>query len=1020
MTSTLEIQNNENIYDKLMQIQTIIKDSDKKNSENVIASINVLESLVESDKCFQILPYVLEYFGYILQQTTSKQTNNTRSIAIKFLNTIVTKMSPNSTTQILKHIFDSLEIEQDWQVKTTALNILEKLTDLCTLQISASLANIVPKITPLMNDVKKNVKDAANTAMIACCDIVGNKDIEHMTAHIVKAIVSPSEVPELMHKLAGVVFIQSVKASALAMVSPLLLRGLNANTTATRRQSGIIIENMSKLVDDPVDAMPFLPTLLPALKRATDAMSDPEARNILERALKQIKRLEGICSHLKSGILEVNNVKNMLKLKCPNLSNTIVEYVSHICCGLALSKDFSSTSWSEVSTNLSYFIDNVNTVEITEELMNECSSMVKQDPVVEENDDAELLCDCNFTLAFGTKILLHNTNMKLKRGNKYGLISEIQAGKSTFMRSLANGSLEGFPDPSQVKTVFVQSDIIGELSHLTVVEYVMQDEEIKLIPKETVLKKLEILGFHENSPAKPHVPVHTLSGGWRIKMALAQASMKTPDILLLDDAVKHLDLINISFVKNYISSLKNVTCIMVSKNVGFLNECCTDIIKMENLKIIQTKGNLNAYFQKYPEDKKLFEIGESEVKFSFPSVSMVEGVKSKTKSLMKMTNVTFTYPINSTPTIFDVSVQVSMGTKVALQGPNGHGKSTLVKVLTGEVVPQIGVVETNENCRVAYIAQHAFHHIENHLDMTPREYISWRFSGGVDKEGIVKMSMVPTEEEKMLQSQPFEFSWKDEDTDVLKKAMKTISEFSGGRRENRNKEYEYEVRFRDGSENWVCSSLLTKRGFGKKTKEIDMKIAQTNGLNMKALTTVNIEKHFKECTGMEPEQVSHTRISALSDGQKSLVTIAAAVWFNPHIIIIDEPTNYISGQTLIALANAIKEFEGGVLVVTHDLEFSKYVSTQTWTMYEGKLTITGEGWMTQEDTLKKINQTSELKFETETEKVDRYGNIEKIIQKKQLSKRDLKLRIKEIQKKIKNGEELDDEENDIAIENKLI
>jgi elongation factor 3 len=459
---------------------------------------------------------------------------------------------------------------------------------------------------------------------------------------------------------------------------------------------------------------------------------------------------------------------------------------------------------------------------------------------------------------------------------------------------------------------------------------------------------------------------------------------------------------------------------MVSKDVGFLNQCCTDIIKIDNLKLYQTKGNLDVHFQKYPEDRNLFQIKESDIKFTFPPVSAVDGVKSKTKSLMKMTNVTFTYPGNTVPTIFDISVQVSMGTKAALQGPNGHGKSTMIIVLTGEVVPEKGVVETNPNTRVSYIAQHAFHHIENHLDLTPKQYIQWRFSSGVDKEGIVKLSMIPTEEEKELQREQFEFSWKDEETDTVKKGMKIISEFSGGRRENRSKEYEYEVKFRDGSENWVPISTLIKRGFDKKTKEIDMKIAQTNGLNMKALTTANIEKHFKDCTGLDSEYVSHYRIGQLSDGQKSLVTIAAAVYFNPHIIIIDEPTNYLSGQTLIAFANAMKAFDGGIIVVTHDLPFSQYVSTQAWTIYEGRLTITGEGWMEQADTLNKIKKNEELKFDQETEKIDRYGNVEKIVKVKTLSKRDEKMRLKDIQKKIKNGEELTDEEFEIATQNKLV
>jgi len=116
-----------------------------------------------------------------------------------------------------------------------------------------------------MTDTKKEVAEAAKAAMTAACDVIGNRDIEHMTPFIVKSFTHPTEVPEIMHNLAGVTFVQSVQSPALAMVVPLLIKGLRSKITATRRQSAVIIDNMSKLVDDPIDAEPFLPLLMPAL-----------------------------------------------------------------------------------------------------------------------------------------------------------------------------------------------------------------------------------------------------------------------------------------------------------------------------------------------------------------------------------------------------------------------------------------------------------------------------------------------------------------------------------------------------------------------------------------------------------------------------------------------------------------------------------------------------------------------------------------------------------------------------------
>ena len=90
--------------------------------------------------------------------------------------------------------------------------------------------------------------------------------------------------------------------------------------------------------------------------------------------------------------------------------------------------------------------------DIGNQLIPETKEMMKVVAIAdEEEDSAEELCNCQFTLAYGTKILLHNTVMRLKRGAKYGLLGGNDSGKTTLMRSIANGSVEGFPDASTVR-----------------------------------------------------------------------------------------------------------------------------------------------------------------------------------------------------------------------------------------------------------------------------------------------------------------------------------------------------------------------------------------------------------------------------------------------------------------------------------------------------------------------------------------------------------------------------------------
>merc|ERR1711998_797849 len=101
------------------------------------------------------------------------------------------------------------------------------------------------------------------------------------------------------------------------------------------------------------------------------------------------------------------------------------------------------------------------------------------------------------------------------------------------------------------------------------------------------------------------------------------------------------------------------------------------------------------------------------------------------------------------PTIMDVSLTVSQVSRVAVIGANGAGKSTAIKVLVGEQLPSEGSIWKAAGLRLAYVAQHAFHHLEKHMQKTPTEYIMWRFAGNDDKESIeFKSTELSVDEEK--------------------------------------------------------------------------------------------------------------------------------------------------------------------------------------------------------------------------------------------------------------------------------
>jgi ABC-type nitrate/sulfonate/bicarbonate transport system ATPase subunit len=105
-------------------------------------------------------------------------------------------------------------------------------------------------------------------------------------------------------------------------------------------------------------------------------------------------------------------------------------------------------------------------------------------------------------------------------------------------------------------------------------------------------------------------------------------------------------------------------------------------------------------------------------------------------------------------------------------------------------------------------------------------------------------------------------------------------------------------------------------GFEKLVNEMDVKEAARLGMHSKPLTVANVQKHLEDL-GIDPEFGTHSHIRGLSGGQKVKVVLAAAMWNNPHILVLDEPTNYLDRESLGALAAAIKDFGGGVVMISH-------------------------------------------------------------------------------------------------------
>ena len=218
-----------------------------------------------------------------------------------------------------------------------------------------------------------------------------------------------------------------------------------------------------------------------------------------------------------------------------------------------------------------------------------------------------------------------------------------------------------------------------------------------------------------------------------------------------------------------------------------------------------------------------------------------------------------------------------------------------------------------------------------------------------------------------------------------KNVKKQIKRLIGSRRNGRvEKEYEVELEGLSMDQNqWVRFSDLVKRGYEKLLKVIDIKCDAAENTYQQPLTQQNVEEHLEK-VGLNRETSSHVKIKFLSNGDKVKVVIGAALWMLPHILILDEPTNNIDRDGLAALSEAIKEFEGGIIIITHDEQFCNSICKEIWVIENGILNVKGDP-----DWMKNVSGEKLEERKQEEEMIDANGNTVKIKQvKTQLSRKE--------------------------------
>jgi len=376
----------------------------------------------------------------------------------------------------------------------------------------------------------------------------------------------------------------------------------------------------------------------------------------------------------------------------------------------------------------------------------------------------------DITLQRGGQPLIEGANLTLDSGQRYGLVGRNGAGKTTLFKLLL-GQLQldagQLTWPPAMRMAHMAQEI-GDVNRSTL-EHVL-DGDLSLRAAEAAIAAAEAkhdeaalshvyadydhvggysavnraqqllqgLGFPEQDWSQP---VGSFSGGWRVRLNLAQALMCPSDLLLLDEPTNHLDLDATMWIESWLQKYPG-TLFLVSHDRDFLDQVVQVIVHLDRKKLTSYRGNYAAFERQKAErmaqhqvmySKQQTEIAhiESFIRRFKAKASKAKQAQGRVKALERMEKIapayadspfTFRFPEfdKTSSTLIDLD-RVSIGydkpivsanitllhdSRYALLGPNGAGKSSLIKTLVGDLAPLSGQIVPGEHLKVGYFAQH--------------------------------------------------------------------------------------------------------------------------------------------------------------------------------------------------------------------------------------------------------------------------------------------------------------------------
>ncbi len=476
------------------------------------------------------------------------------------------------------------------------------------------------------------------------------------------------------------------------------------------------------------------------------------------------------------------------------------------------------------------------------------------------------------SLQRGSKFLLDGACLTVYPGQKVGLIGANGSGKSTLFQMLL-GDIVSDAGNLDIPKQWRIAHMAQEVGHTqrTALDYVL-DGDVELRRLEAAVatnpdgeklaqlyadlenihaytaptraqELLNGLGFSAKDAMRP---VSDFSGGWRIRLNLAQALMCPSDLLLLDEPTNHLDLDATLWLENWLNRYKG-TLIIISHDRDFLDNIVDRIVCVEQQKLDSYSGNYSAFERQRAEklaqqqlsfDKQQERIAHIEdfIRRFRAKATKARQAQSRIKELERMEKIapahvdspfSFTFTCAekmSTPLVHiaranigydnkiilqNVELSVVAETRIALLGPNGAGKSSLIKTIAGNLALLNGDRTYGEHFKLGYFAQHQLEALDMHASAALH---------------IQRLS--PTAREQEIRDFLGSFDFHGD------RAFEPITHFSGG--------------------------------------------------------------------------------------EKARLALAIIAWQKPNVLLLDEPTNHLDLEMRQALTMALQDFEGAVILVSHD------------------------------------------------------------------------------------------------------